>query len=392
MSAEGSHLPEGVAAETVVVRGPAPDPVTGAVIPPIHLSTTFARDADNALLNPDHAYVRDQNPSFAPAETALARIEEGTDALLFASGMSAAMTVIQALEPGDEVLIPSHMYWSLRGWLNTFCATWGLTLTRLPLDDPGRYPQLIKDTLASAGRAKTRLVWLETPANPTWQVVDIAACCDAAHAAGARVAVDSTAATPVLTRPLTLGADLVMHSATKYLNGHSDVAAGALVTRQADSLWKRIRRIRAEQGAIPGGFEAWLLARGMRTLYLRVPRACENALAIARRFENDPRLSAVLYPGLASHPGHAVAARQMQGGFGGMLSLRVRGGRDAALAAIGRCGLFARATSLGGVESLVEHRHSIEGPDSPIPDDMLRLSIGIEHVDDLIRDLDQALG
>jgi cystathionine gamma-synthase len=237
----------------------------------------------------------------------------------------------------------------------------------------------------------TKLVWIETPANPTWAVSDIAAVAEIAHAAGARVAVDSTAATPVLSQPLALGADIVMHSATKYLNGHSDVLAGALVTRAADEAWMRIAGVRAEGGAVLGPFEAWLLLRGMRTLFVRVRQCCRNAMAIAAHFENHPKLAAVLYPGLPSDPGHAIARKQMNGGFGGMLSIRVRGGAPAALAVAARLKLWTRATSLGGVESLVEHRASIEGPDSPAPADMLRLSTGIEEVADLITDLEQAL-
>jgi cystathionine gamma-synthase len=235
-------------------------------------------------------------------------------------------------------------------------------------------------------------VWIETPCNPTWEVIDIAGAAEAAHAVGAVLAVDSTAASPVHTRPLELGADLVFHSATKYLNGHSDVVAGALVTRDPETeIWSRIRRNRASAGAILGAFEAWLLLRGMRTLYLRVRRQSDTAMRIARHFEGHAKLAQVLYPGLESHSGHGTAALQMSDGFGGMLSLRVAGGRDAALAVAGACRHWVRATSLGGVESLIEHRASIEGPDSPVPDDLLRLSVGIEHPDDLIADLERAL-
>ncbi len=360
------------------------DPASGGVVPPIQPSTTFARDRDYALIDGERSYGRDQNPCYEVAEGMLADLEEGADALLFSSGMAAAMAVAQTLSPGDHIVAPRIMYWGLRNWLQTFCAQWGLGLTLFDAGDAGNLG-------AAVERGRTRLVWIETPCNPTWDVIDIAAAAEAAHAAGAVLAVDSTVATPVLTRPLAHGADIVMHSATKYLNGHGDVVAGALVTAARDGLWERVREVRADGGAILGSFEAWLLQRGMRTLDLRVRRASRSAQAIAEHFRGHPALDAVLYPGLPEHPGHDVARRQMDGGFGGMLSIRVRGGARAALAVAGRCEVFIRATSLGGVESLVEHRHSIEGAQSPIPPDLLRLSVGIEATDDLIADLEQAL-
>ncbi|MCG8356875.1 MAG: PLP-dependent transferase [Kiloniellales bacterium] len=371
--------------ETLAAHGLYPgDPVTGAVIPPVQPATTFARDERYALLQEGMSYARDANPTYLPAEGLLARLEGGEAALVFSSGNAAASTVIQSLEPGDRVVAPKVMYWGLRGRFGDFASRWGLDFALFDAHEPDGLARAIEG-------GRTRLVWIETPSNPTWDVIDIAAAAALAHAAGARLAVDSTVATPVLSRPLEHGADLVMHSATKYLNGHSDVVAGALATARRDEFWQRIETNRAGGGAILGSFEAWLLQRGLRTLYLRVGRACESALAIARHFDGDPRLSAVLYPGLPSHPGHAVAARQMSGGFGGMLSLRVAGGAGPALATAKACRLFLRATSLGGVESLIEHRATIEGPGSPIPEDLLRLSIGIEHPDDLIADLDQAL-
>ena len=238
---------------------------------------------------------------------------------------------------------------------------------------------------------RTKLVWIESPANPTWLITDIAAAAEIAHRAGARLAVECTVATPILTRPIELGADIVMHSATKYLNGHSDVIAGALVTARHDELWERIMAVRAGNGAILGAFEAWLLLRGMRTLHLRVERCSRTAQAIAEHFAGHRRIVAALYPGLPDHPGHAVAARQMHGGFGGMLSIRVAGGERAAIATAARVTVWKRATSLGGVESLIEHRASIEGAGSPAPPDLLRLSVGIEDAGDLIGDLEQAL-
>jgi cystathionine gamma-synthase len=380
-----SDAPEPTA-ETLIAQGMHYlDPSTGSVVPPVQPSTTFARDADYRLVSSEHSYARDQNPTFAAAEAMLARMEGAHEALLFSSGMAAAMAVIQALRPGDHIVAPRVMYWGLRHWLSDFAATWGLGLDLYDATDATDLERRIRPGI-------TRLVWLETPANPTWDIADIAAAAQLAHAAGAALVVDSTAATPVLTRPIEHGADIVMHSATKYLNGHGDVVAGALAAARDDALWQRVRAIRAHGGAIPGAFEAWLLQRGMRTLYLRVHRASDSAARIAAHFEGHPHIEQVLYPGLSSHKGHDVARRQMQGGYGGMLSLRVKGGAAAALRVAGRCRTFLRATSLGGVESLIEHRSTIEGPTSPIPPDLLRLSIGIESVEDLITDLEAALG
>ena len=360
------------------------DSATGGVTPAIHTASTFIRDANYELVSPDRSYGRDENPGFVVAENVLAELEGGADALLFSSGMAAAMGVLQALRPGDRIVAPRVMYWGLRNWMTAFCETWGLGLELFDASDP--------DALAKTVRAaKTRLVWIETPCNPTWDVIDIAAAADIAREARALIVVDSTVATPVLTRPLDLGADIVMHSATKYLNGHCDIVSGALVSAQHDAFWAQVRNARIHAGAIPGAFDAWLLQRGLRTLFLRVRRASESALAIAQHFETHPALTGIAYPGLPGHAGHAIAARQMTGGFGGMLSLRVAGGEAAALDVAKRCRVFTRATSLGGVESLVEHRWSIEGPDSPVPRDLLRLSVGIEDAGDLVADLEQAL-
>ena len=249
------------------------------------------------------------------------------------------------------------------------------------------------DAVAAAVQAgQTKLIWIETPANPTLVVSDIAAISEIAHRSGARLAVDSTFATPVHCQPISLGADIVMHSATKYLNGHSDVVAGMLTTRVADDFWQRIKAIRVQIGGVLGPFEAWLLLRGLRTLFVRVPAQSRNAMRIAEHFSGYPKVEEVLYPGLPAFAGHEVAARQMHGGFGGMLSLRVSGGAPGALAFIGKLQLWKRATSLGGVESLIEHRASLEGPHSTTPPDLLRLSVGIEDSTDLIADLEQALG
>ena len=359
------------------------DDATRAITPPIHVSSTYLRDADNQYRT-GRIYARADNPAFDQAEAVLCRLEHGEQALLFASGMAAATAVFQALAPGDHVLAPKVMYWSLRNWLMTFATHWGLDVELIDMSNPA--------TLQAALRpGRTKLVWIETPANPLWTLTDIAAAAKAAHDAGALLAVDSTVATPVLTQPLALGADIVMHAATKYLNGHSDLIAGALVTRNDNDHWQRVRKVRAQLGGTLGSFEAWLLLRGMRTLHLRVRAACVSAQRIAEHFAAHVGVAEVMYPGLPGFTGHAVAAAQMSGGFGGMLSVRVRGGEAAAIAVAAHTQLWKRATSLGGVESLIEHRASVEGPGTPAPPDLLRLSVGIEHVDDLIADLEQAI-
>ncbi|HEY1962571.1 MAG TPA: PLP-dependent aspartate aminotransferase family protein, partial [Rhizomicrobium sp.] len=266
----------------------------------------------------------------------------------------------------------------------TFARRWGLAVDFVDMTSP--------DALRLAMQpGRTKLVWTETPANPLWDITDLAAAAEIAHAVGARLAVDSTVATPVLTCPIEYGADLVMHSATKYLNGHSDILAGAVVTRASDELWAKIKNNRIQIGGILGSFESWLLLRGMRTLFPRVKMACTGAQKVAEAMAGHRHVREVLYPGLSDFPGHEIAARQMEGGFGGMLSIRVAGGEQAAIATAAKVRIWKRATSLGGVESLIEHRASVEGPDTPCPPDLLRLSVGIEDADDLIDDLRQAL-
>lgn len=359
------------------------DPATGAVALGLHPSSTFLRDPDNQYRR-GRVYARDDNPTFDQAEALLTALEGGAEAALFASGMAAATSCFMALKPGDHVVAPAVMYWSLRNWLLGYAREWGLRVDLVDMAEP--------DALAAAVRPdETKLVWVETPSNPLWTVTDIAAAAEIAHGAGARLAVDSTVATPVFSQPLALGADIVMHSATKFLNGHSDVIAGALVTRAADAYWERVKSVRIQSGAILGTFEAWLLMRGMRTLFPRVRTAAANAQRLAEALAKNPRVAAVLYPGLADAPGHAVAARQMRGGFGAMLSIRVAGGEAAAIATAANVRIWKRATSLGGVESLLEHRGSVEGTDSPCPMDLLRLSVGIESAADLLADLEQAL-
>jgi cystathionine gamma-synthase len=360
------------------------DASTGAVVLPIHTATTFLRDPDNQYRR-GRGYGRADNPSYDQPQALLTALEGGAATLLFSSGMAAAAAVFQCLPRDAHIVAPLVMYWGLRSWLKNFAEAWGLAVDSVDATS--------LDAVRHAVRPdQTRLIWIETPANPLWSVTDIAGVAEIAHNAGALLAVDGTAATPVLTRPLALGADFVMHSATKYLNGHSDVIAGTLTTAREDPFWARLCTARSSGGAILGSFEAYLLLRGMRTLFPRVDRACRSAQQIAEALSQNPQVLDVLYPGLPRHPGHAVAARQMTGGFGGMLSMRVCGGAAAAIAAAARVEIWKRATSLGGVESLIEHRASVEGADSPVPPDLLRLSVGIEDPGDLIADLESALG
>jgi cystathionine gamma-synthase len=372
------------AAETIAAQALGRiEPQFGGVVPPIHIATTYERDSDNAYSR-GLTYARPHNPTTRLAEEVIAALEEGADAALYASGMAAATALFAALPASSHVVAPKVMYWALRAWLSEQHKDGRLEVSFVDTTD--------LEALAAAVRPQiTRLVWIETPANPLWSITDIAAAAEVAHRAGALLGVDSTAATPVLTKPLRLGADVVMHSASKYLNGHSDVLAGVLVTAREDGLWERILRRRGQEGPVLGPFEAALLLRGMRTLYVRVRAANANALAIAEHISGHEALRAVLYPGLADFPGHDVAERQMSGGFGAMVSIRLSGGEAAAIATAARLEVWKRATSLGGVESLVEHRASIEGKGSPVPADLLRLSAGIEEVGDLIADLEQAL-
>lgn len=359
------------------------DPITQAVVPPIHITTTYIRDPDNQYRT-GNIYARPDNATVREAEAMIAMLEDADVAMVLGSGMSAATAVFLSLAPGDHVVAAEVMYWGLRSWLINEARAWGLDIELVDTTD-------LAALQAAMRPGKTKLVWLETPSNPLWTVTDIRAAADIAHAAGARLAVDSTVATPMLTRPLAHGADIVMHSATKYLNGHSDVIAGALAARADDDFWKRIKRTRATLGQILGPLEAYMLIRGMRTLDLRVKAACANAMELAQRFSNHAAVAQVLYPGLPTHEGHEIAKKQMVGGFGGMLSLRLRGGERAAIATAAEVKLWKRATSLGGVESLIEHRASIEGAGSPCPTDLLRLSAGVEDVEDLYADLDRAL-
>ncbi len=353
------------------------------ITPPIDISTTYERDADNAYSS-GYCYGRDDNATIRHGEEVLARLEGGATAALFGSGMAAAITAFLALPRPAHIIVPKVMYWCLRDWLKNDAPGHGLEVSFADMSD--------LDQLRGALRpGATKMIWIETPSNPLWGITDIAGCTAIAHEAGAIVAADSTVTTPVLTRPIELGVDVVMHSATKYLNGHSDVIAGALVFAKDDAFAAEARRLRKALGAVLSPRDGALLLRGMRTLHLRVAQQCQSAMTLARHFSNHTAIAQVLYPGLETHRGHDLAAKQMHGGFGGMLSVRVKAGEAAAIAAAAQVKLWRRATSLGSVESLIEHRASIEGAGSPCPPDLLRLSTGIEAVEDLIADLESAL-
>ena len=361
------------------------DPATGAVVPPIHTATTFARDTDYRLTSAAHIYSRDDNDLARQIESLIARLENGTDTRLFSSGMAAIAATIRTVRPGGTILAQSGIYWGTTSWLRKHCAHSGIALIEAEASDTERF----RETLRESG---PDLVFLEAPSNPWLAVADIAAISEAAHQSGALVAVDATAATPLLMKPLDLGADIVLHSATKAMNGHSDVLAGVATCRDADSdAWRFIREERHDAGAVLAPFEAYLLLRGLRTLSLRMERMCASAQTLAERLAAHPAVETVLYPSLRGHPTHAAAKAQMQGGYCYLMSLLVRGGAEEALGVAGRLQLIKRATSLGGVESLVEHRHTIEGDATGVPVNLLRISIGIEDVDDLAADLEAAL-
>lgn len=369
--------------ETVAVHaGIETDPSTGAVAPGIHPSTTFERAPDGSYPH-GHIYSRTSNPNRQALEASLSALEGGAACVAFSSGVAAAMAVFQALRPGDHVLAPDDVYHGVRRLLRETFVPWGLAVTFADLSD--------LDAVRAGLRPETRLVWVETPSNPLLKVTDIAAVAALAHEAGARCVVDNTWATPVLQRPLALGADAAMHSTTKYLGGHSDVLGGAVVFRTEDDFAERVRALQQTGGAVPSPFDCWLVLRGIRTLPYRVRAHAENAARVAAFLAEHPTVEAVHYPGLPQHRGYEVAARQMTLP-GGMISVQVRGGREAAMAVAAKVEVFTRATSLGAVESLIEHRASVEGPDSTTPANLLRLSIGLEHPDDLIADLAQALG
>jgi cystathionine gamma-synthase len=364
-----------------------PDPSTGAVIPPIFATSTYKQDGVGGLRG-GYEYSRSANPTRTALETTLAALEEGERGLAFASGLAAEDAVIRALlDPGDHVVLPNDAYGGTHRLFDKVASRWGVAHTPTPLGDLEAVQRAITD--------RTRLVWVETPTNPLLGIADIAALANLAHQAGALLAVDNTFASPYLQRPLTLGADVVIHSTTKYAGGHSDVVGGALVVRDLD-IAERLAYHQNAMGAVAGPFDAWLTLRGLKTLGVRMERHCDNAETIVEFLRQDQRVEHVYYPGLSDHPGHGVAAGQMDR-FGGMVSFRVRGGEERALQVCDRATVFTLAESLGGIESLIEHpgrmtHASVAGTDLEVPADLVRLSVGIETVDDLVADLDQALG
>ena len=375
MSAKTPHF------ETACVHaGRHIDPSTGAVAPPIHLSTTFERKPDYSAEG--YIYGRSTNPNREQLEACLAALEGGAAAMAFASGSAAATAVFQTLKPGDHVVCTRDAYHGVLRILREVMTGWSLKVSFVDASDLA--------ALKAAVTKDTRLIWIESPSNPLLKLTDIAAVAEIACNIGAYSVCDSTFATPALQHPLALGMDLVMHSATKYLGGHSDVVGGILVAREAGPWVERLRFLQGTSGAVPSPFDCWLLLRGTATLDVRVRAQSANALKVARHLEKHPKVERVFHPGLESHPQHALAKRQMNG-FGAMLSFCTHGGEAAARQVAGRVKLFTRATSLGGVESLIEHRASVEGPESPTPKNLLRISAGLEHPDDLIADLDQAL-
>ncbi len=359
------------------------DPDTGAVIPPIQPTATYARDANYEIRKP-YWYRRDGNQTTVLAEDVIAELEGAAESLLFSSGMSACTAVLEQMEPGAHIVVPEVMYHGVLQQVQLFEAKGRLNASYYTAGD--------LDTLQDAViPGTTRLIWVETPNNPNWEVTDIAAVAEIAKAAGARFISDCTATPPSMTRALELGSDISFHSATKYLNGHSDVSAGVLSVQKPDPFWEGIALTRKLQGTVLQSHDAWLLVRGMRTLFLRVERASANAMTLANHLDGHPMVEQVLYPGLPDHPGHEVAHRQTGGQFGGMMSIIVKGNEQTAIDVTRFCRLFYPATSLGGVESLIEHRKTVSGDGFPVHPCLLRLSIGIEDADDLIQDIDQAL-
>lgn len=368
--------------ETLAVHaGHEIDPATGAVTLPIHLSTTFERETDGSYPR-GYSYSRSANPNRDALEKCLAALEGGVAAAAFSSGSAATMTLFQALVPGDHVIAPNDVYHGTARLLREVLAPWGLETSFVDMTDPRRVERAV--------RAKTKLIWVETPSNPLLKITDVARVSDIAHTANALCACDNTWATPVLQRPFELGADLIVHATTKYLGGHGDVLGGGLIAKVDDGFFQRIRKIQTTGGAVPSPFECWLVLRGVPTLPYRMQGHSENAGKVATFLSQHPTVEAVHYPGLEAHPGHEIASRQMRRP-GGMLSFQVKGGGKRAFDVAAKVRVFTRATSLGGAESLIEHRASVEGPETRTPDNLLRLSVGLEHADDLIEDLARAL-
>jgi cystathionine gamma-synthase len=368
--------------ETIAVRvGRDIEPATGEVAPAVHLSTTYERDLDGEFSR-GYDYIRPNNPSRRALEQCIAALEGGAEATAYASGSGASLAVFSLLRPGDHVLAPIESYHGTAKQLRDIVGPMGVSHSFVDMTNIDVVRQALTD--------KTRLVWIETPSNPMLNISDVETIADLAHGRGALVCVDNTFATPVWQKPLELGADLVMHSSTKYFGGHSDVMGGAVVARDRGGLSDHLRDYQSTSGNVPSPFDCWLVRRSLTTLSCRVQAQTHTAARLAQFLHRHRGVARVLYPGLESHPGHELARKQMSG-FGAMLSFCVRGGRDEAFAVAGRLKLFTRATSLGGVESLIEHRKSIEGPHSVTPESLLRVSVGLEHVEDLMSDLDEAL-
>lgn len=358
------------------------EPAAGDVAPAIHLSTTFQRDADGQFSR-GYSYTREANPGRKALEQCYAALEGGSDAIAFSSGSAASMAAFSLLRPDEHVIAPIEAYHGTATQLRDLLAPMGVQCSFVDMTKT--------DVVRAAFTARTRLVWIETPSNPMLNVSDIGAIAQMARAHRALVCCDNTFATPIWQRPFELGADIVMHSSTKYFGGHSDVMGGALIVRKSEEIAQRLRAYQGTAGAVPSPFDCWLIRRSLTTLSCRVQAQTRTAGQLAQFLRAHPAIERVYYPGLESHPNHALARQQMKGGFGAMLSFGVKGGRDQAFAVAARTKLFARATSLGGVESLIEHRASVEGPHTVTPQNLLRASIGLEHVDDLKADLDQAL-
>lgn len=358
------------------------DPATGAVVPPIVLSTTFERQGDGTFPH-GYIYTRSQNPNRQALEESLAALEGGARAMAFGSGQAATNAVFQSLKAGDHVIVPNEAYFGTPKLVREVYSQLGINASYVDMTNV--------DAVQAAVTPQTKIIWMETPSNPLLSITDIAAVSEIAHRAGALAVIDNTWASPLMQQPLTLGADIVMHATTKYISGHTDALGGALIFARDDEFTARVNMVQTLGGAVPSPFDCWLIMRGIRTLPLRVRQQTSNAQRVAEFLADHAAVETVFYPGLASHPGHALAAQQMRGGFGGMLSFNVRGSADEAMAVAANLQLFTRATSLGGIESLIEHRASIEGPTSTTPQNLLRVSIGIEHVDDLINDLRHGL-
>jgi cystathionine gamma-synthase len=366
---------------TAVHQGYPIDPSTGAITPPIHLSTTFERAADGSYPS-GYDYTRSDNPNRAALESCLTALEGGTAAAAFSSGSIAMMTLLQALEPGDHVIAPGDMYFGIQRVMREIFIPWGLDISFIDMTS--------MTALGQSLQKNTRLVIVESPSNPQIKITDIQAVVKLAHTVNAMVVVDNTIPTPILQRPFSLGADFVVHATTKYLGGHSDVLGGILVTSVENKLFEKVRTIQHIGGSVPSPFDCWLLLRGIQTLPYRVRAQSDHALQIAQFLDSHQAVETVLYPGLITHPGHEIAAKQMDG-FGGLFSVQVKGNAETAMNVAAKVKVFTRATSFGGTHSLIEHRASIEGPHTSTPPNLLRLSIGLEHPDDLIADLDQAL-